>query len=110
MTMLANRFMSYLASQKIKVTKRSDIESLHHYFTDTTFDEDIEEMFHAFFFVKYQVDKLPHYYKDFWVELVREERLTADFFELNTGSVEIVFGEELELIYFIKQPATGHLY
>lgn len=86
-----------------------DKKKLRRYILQNTFDEEMQEMFYTYFFIRYQVDQLPHYYPDFWSSLEGYQKKAREFFEDNTRSIELIFDDELELVYFIRQPATRYL-
>ena len=103
MTFLSNEFTKYLENNSI--TTRNPQEVITH-IKSPVFDEDLTQIFQTFFLIKYIVVSIKDEYQQFFTNLIGDEYLTFVFFEKHSSSIEIIFNDELELIFFILQPAS----
>jgi hypothetical protein len=104
---LTHNFESYFSKQ---VTEIGNPENLLMTIKTKTFDEELIEMFEIFFLIKYMDKNLSSDNgTNLSSSLTGVEESCYHFFELCSGSIEISFHDSLELIYFIKHPATSYL-
>jgi hypothetical protein len=71
-----------------------------------TFDKKINKVFQLYFFIKYMsesLDKDEDHLKD---QIKDEYRFALEWLEAYTGKVEVVFQNNLEVMFFIKEPAS----
>lgn len=71
-----------------------------------TFGEPLCQIFQLYFFIQYMADNLEEQFEHVWSELSPYQLRSLLWLRKYTGSVEVVFQKRLEVVYFIKQPAT----
>lgn len=104
---LVNDFETYF---KDHIQLISSTEQLLNTIQNKTFDDELLEMFEVFFLIKYMNINLSSSDTQLRLgSLAPNEERCYRFFDRCSGSIEISFQGSLELIFFIKHPATSYL-
>ena len=74
--------------------------------TSIVFGEDLSSIFQLYFFIQYMADNLEDHFENIWSTVNDYQLASLNWLQEYTGSVEVVFQNKLEVVYFIKQPAT----
>lgn len=88
--------------------KDATVASLDGTIKTITFDEEISEAFDMFIFIK-MLNQITGCYMEDMRSLKGLDKLAFNFFDKNTGDIEIVFEGHLQKIFFILHPATRML-
>jgi hypothetical protein len=104
---LTRKFEDYFEMHKQNI---GDPIYLLHTITTKLFDENLTEMFEIFFFIKYMDRNLADEEAgSILASLDSNQENCRKFFQHCSGSIEIIFQDSVELIYFVKQPAAEYL-
>ena len=107
MKVLTGKFIDYFASHR---PQHNDPEYLLNTVKEQVFDKHLTEMFEIYFFIKYMDHNLINEDRSSLLNsLSAEEENCHRFFAYCSGSIEVIFQDAIELIHFIKQPASGYL-
>lgn len=107
MNLISEEFEECL--QKLSLTKMEDPEDIIRFIPSPTFGDDIMELFTTYFFIKYIISNFPEEYGEFFKKLGKEAKRAHQFLNANSLSIELMFNEEVELVYFVAHPASRYL-
>ena len=104
---LTNIFYGYMEMNKLTIDQ---LETRKEYTSclDLTFHEDLEEAFEIYFFIQIINDNTGLYKAP--INQMEAKQIKAyTFFKENSASIEVVFQDTLQRIYFMKHPVTNYL-
>lgn len=102
---LVSVYENYVNSHGIDSTKPKKVTNK---LMSRTFEKELREGFEIFGFIQTINDGCSVYKKE--INSLRGNELDAfTFFKLNTGEIELVFGGELQRVYFMVHPACNYL-
>lgn len=104
---LSDIFYGYMEEKKISARSMS-IEGITMSLDMKHFEEDMTEAFDIFFFMQ-TINENTSLYHDDIKHLDKLQKKAYDFFSKNTGTIEIIFEDQLQKVYFMKHPTTNYL-
>lgn len=73
-----------------------------------TFEEELLEAYDIFFFIKMINDSTQIYKQDIQ-RMSRKDKYAYDFFQQNSATIEIIFENQIQRVYFMKHPISNFL-